>query len=417
VKHAIHSAQEDKKNHALCYVDLDQFKIVNDTCGHHAGDALLKQLTAQLQESLRESDTLARLGGDEFGVLLVGCPLERAKQVAEKIRADVEKFRFIWEDRVFRVGASIGLVSITADTQGLTELLSAADSACYVAKEGGRNQVHVYQPNDQAIADRHGQMQWTHRIQSALEEGRFELHFQAIAPVAQKSLGLCGELLVRMLESKKGRQSKLIMPNAFIPAAERYQLMPKIDQWVIVNAIKTLKNQQNGITQWDMCCINISGQSIGDPKLLKIILKALDSTKVPPSILCFEITESSVIANLEQANQFIQTLKELGCRFALDDFGTGLSSFAYLKNLPVDFLKLDGELVKDIAKDEASYAMVDAINRVAHVMGMKTIAEHVESEATLKALERMQVDYAQGFGIEPPVAFTWANTPINKKAS
>jgi diguanylate cyclase (GGDEF)-like protein len=415
VKQAINSAQKDGKSHALCYVDLDQFKIVNDTCGHHAGDELLIQLTAQLKDALRESDTLARLGGDEFGVLLVGCPLDRAKQVAENIRSLVEKFRFIWEDRVFRVGASIGLVAVTPKTHGLIELLSAADSACYVAKENGRNQVHVYRQNDRAIADRQGQMQWTHRIQSALEENRFELHFQTIIPIRDaSSSALSGELLIRMVETPKNREKKLITPTAFIPAAERYQLMPKIDQWVIVNALGVLKKLQYGVNQWDMCCINLSGQSIGDQKILDVIVDTLKSTKVPPSILCFEITESSVIANLDNAHQFISTLKAMGCRFALDDFGTGLSSFAYLKNLPVDFIKLDGELVKDIASDKTSYAMVDAINQVAHVLGMKTIAEHVETEDTIQALQRMGVDYAQGFGIEPPVSFSWASLPLTK---
>ncbi len=416
VKQAINSAQQDEKTHALCYIDLDQFKIVNDTCGHHAGDELLKQLTAQLKDSLRESDTLARLGGDEFGVLLVGCPLDRAKQVAEKIRADVEKFRFIWDERVFRVGASIGLVSITPDTPGLTELLSAADSACYVAKESGRNLVHVYKPDDRAIADRQGQMQWTHRIQHALEENRFELHFQSIIPVGKNPSGFCGEILVRLIEESSNGEPKLIMPNAFIPAAERYQLMPKIDQWVVTNALEILKDHYSTVTQWHMCSINLSGQSIGDPKLLQLILETFKRTQVSPEIICFEITESSVIANLDHAHHFINTLKDMGCRFALDDFGTGLSSFAYLKNLPVDYLKLDGELVKDIAKDNTNYAMVDAINRVAHVMGMKTIAEHVESEDILTALQQMKVDYAQGFGIEPPVTFKWAAAP-NAKAS
>ena len=415
VKQAINSAQKDGKSHALCYVDLDQFKIVNDTCGHHAGDELLIQLTNQLKDALRESDTLARLGGDEFGVLLVGCPLDRAKQVAENIRQMVEKFKFIWDDRLFRVGASIGLVAITPKTSGLVELLSAADSACYVAKENGRNQVHVYRPDDQAIADRKGQMQWTHRIQSALEQNRFELHFQSIVPLQDiSSPVLSGELLIRMVENSAGREKKLVMPTAFIPAAERYQLMPKIDQWVIVNALDALDKLQFDVKERGMCYINLSGQSIGDTKILDVIVSTLKKTNVPPSILCFEITESSVIANLENAHQFITTLKAMGCRFALDDFGTGLSSFAYLKNLPVDFLKLDGELVKDVATDKGSYAMVDAINHVAHVLEMKTIAEHVESEETIHALQRIGVDYAQGFGIEPPVSFKWTALPMTK---
>jgi len=412
-RQAINSAQKDGKTHALCYVDLDQFKIVNDTCGHYAGDELLIQLTNLLKGTLRESDTLARLGGDEFGLLLVGCPLDKAELMAENIRAMVEKFRFIWEERVFRVGASIGLVAITPETTGLMELLSAADSACYIAKENGRNQVHLYRQNDRAVEDRNGQMQWTHRIQSALEENRFELHFQTIFSIQEsRQSGLNGEILLRMVEKSSSREKKLILPTAFIPAAERYQLMPQIDQWVIGTALSLLKDRDFGATQLEMCFINLSGQSIGDARILDVIINTLESTGVPPEILCFEMSESSVIANLDSATQFISVLKNMGCCFALDDFGTSLSSFAYLKNLAVDFLKLDGELVKDVATDKASHAMVDAINRVAHVMGMKTVVEHVESDETLQTLQLIGIDYAQGFGIEPPVPFKWAPLPV-----
>jgi Amt family ammonium transporter len=367
---------------------------------------LLKQLTARLQGLLRESDTLARLGGDEFGVLLVGCPLQRAAEVAEKIRADVEQYRFPWEDRVFRVGTSIGLVPITPEAGDLTELLSAADSACYVAKEGGRNQVHVYKPDDKAIAQQQGQMQWMPRIQRALEKGLFELHFQSIIPIKNAKSGrLCGEVLVRMIDETRQAPNNCIPPNAFIPAAERYQLMPKIDRWVIGKTFELLHHQKDILKHWEMCSINLSGQSLGDSKLLEFILAALQKTRLPADVLCFEITESSVIANMEEANMFIHTLQKLGCKFALDDFGTGLSSFSYLKNLPVNFVKLDGELVRDIAKDKTSYAMVEAINRVAHVMGIKTIAEHVETVATVNALKQISVDYAQGYVVDTPQAF------------
>ena len=406
VKQAIKSAQQDNKNHAMFYVDLDQFKVVNDTCGHHAGDELLKQLTSRLQGLLRASDTVARLGGDEFGVLLVGCPLEQAKVVAEKIRADVEQYRFPWEDRIFRVGTSIGLVPITSTTRDLTELMSAADSACYVAKEGGRNQVHVYKSDDQAIAQQQGQMQWLQRIQRALEKDLFELHFQSIIPIKnEKSDRLCGEVLLRMIDESRPSPNNCLPPSSFIPAAERYQLMPKIDRWVLTKTFELLSKQKDILHHWELCNINLSGQSLGDTKLLDFILTTLRKTRLPAHVLCFEITESSVISNLEEANQFMKTLQKLGCKFALDDFGTGLSSFSYLKNLPVDYVKLDGELVRDVAKDDTSYAMVEAINRVAHVMGIKTIAEHVETVATINSLRKISVDYAQGFVIDTPQAF------------
>ena len=415
VNQAIKSSKHDNKNHAMLYIDLDQFKVVNDTCGHHAGDELLKQLTSRLEGLLRESDTLARLGGDEFGVLLVGCPIQRASEVAEKIRADVEQYKFVWEERIFRVGTSIGLVPINTNTGDLTELLSAADSACYVAKEGGRNQVHLYKADDKAIAQQQGQMQWMSRIQRALEQSHFELPFQSIIPVKDSKSGrLCGEVLIRMIDENKKAPDHLILPGAFMPAAERYQLMPKIDRWTIAKTFDLLSNQKDILKHWEMCNINLSGQSIGDTALLQFILENIKKTNVPADVLCFEITENSVIANLEEANQFIKTLKKLGCKFALDDFGTGLSSFSYLKNLNVDFVKLDGEIVRDIAKDKTSYAMVEAINKVAHVMGIKTIAEHVETVATLNALKKISVDYAQGFVIDRPQAFPSMNTNATK---
>jgi diguanylate cyclase (GGDEF)-like protein/PAS domain S-box-containing protein len=406
INQAIKSAKHENKNHAMLYIDLDQFKVVNDTCGHHAGDELLKQLTTRLQGLLRESDTLARLGGDEFGVLLVGCPIQRASEVAEKIRADVEMYKFAWEDRIFRVGTSIGLVPINKNTIDLTELLSAADSACYVAKEGGRNQVHIYKADDKAIAQQQGQMQWMNRIQRALEHNQFELHFQSIIPIKNAQSGkLSGEVLIRMLDPNKKVPDNLILPGAFIPAAERYQLMPKIDRWCISKVFDLLSQQKEILKHWEMCNINLSGQSMGDASLLRLILEKVKTSKIPASVLCFEITESSVIANLDEANQFIKTLQKLGCKFALDDFGKGLSSFSYLKNLHVDFVKLDGELVRDVAKDKTSYAMVEAINQVAHVMEIKTIAEHVETTATLNALKKISVDFAQGFVIDSPQAF------------
>jgi len=403
---AVHSAQKNDKLHSLLYIDLDQFKIVNDTCGHHAGDELLKQITAQMQEILRNTDTLARLGGDEFGVLLLGCPLEKAANIAQTLRRKVEEFRFVWDNQVFKIGASIGLVMIESTTTGLTQLLSSADSACYVAKERGRNQVHIYQPDDRAIAQQHGQMQWMQRIHLAIDQNQFELHFQSIVAIDNPSSGkLNGEFLLRMVDDQNMQPDGLILPNAFIPAAERYHLMPQIDRWVIKHTLYAMASKNNRINQYDICFINLSGQSLSDLKLLNFVIEMMDETNVSPENLCFEITESAVIANVEIAKQFISRLKELGCKFALDNFGSGLSSFSYLKNLPVDFLKLDGALIKNIVDDKISYAMVESINKIAHIMGMKTIAEYVETEEILQALKEISIDHAQGYWIERPRFF------------
>ncbi|VAW88909.1 diguanylate cyclase/phosphodiesterase (GGDEF & EAL domains) with PAS/PAC sensor(s) [hydrothermal vent metagenome] len=402
--------------HALLYLDLDQFKVVNDTCGHHAGDELLKQLTALLEGALRESDTLARLGGDEFGVLLRGCPMSKAADIAEELRRKVEEYRFIWDGRAFRVGLSIGVVAITSETEGLTELLSAADSACYVAKERGRNCVHVFEVDDEAVAKHHGQMQWMQRIQQALDEDLFELHMQPIISVSDpRSKETHGELLIRMVEKLNDGNERIISPNAFIPSAERYHLMPQIDRWVVRTALHALIDEKHAALGLSTCAINLSGQSLGDLKLLGFIMDTIKETGVDPRILCFEITESAVIANLDIAKEFIVKLKETGCRFALDDFGSGLSSFSYLKNLPVDYVKLDGSLVRDIADSNVSQAMVHAVNYVTHVMGMKSIAEYVETEAIFLVLKRISVDYAQGYAIQKPKFFARAVTNRKKK--
>jgi len=408
VQGALHSAQDKAISHALCYLDLDQFKVVNDTSGHHAGDELLKQITTLMRNQLRQSDTLARLGGDEFGLLLSGCDLERAEAIAEKVRAAVEAYRFVWEDNVYRVGASIGVVAINQSSGSLTELLSAADSACYVAKEHGRNRVHVYQQNDEAVAEHHGKMQWIQRIQSALEHDRFELHFQPITSLGEaEDEGRHGEVLLRMID-EAAAGTRLIPPSAFIPAAERYHLMPQIDQWVIRHTLEALAIDQGETADIDICAINLSGQSLGDMKLYDFIIEVLEETGVAPQQICFEITESAVVANIDVAKVFISKLHEYGCRFALDDFGSGLSSFEYLKELPVDYIKLDGSLIRDISKNHVSLAMARAINYITHVMGMKSIAEFVEDEPTVEALKSISVNYAQGYWLGKPRFFSKA---------
>ncbi|OGI44541.1 MAG: hypothetical protein A2150_05310 [Candidatus Muproteobacteria bacterium RBG_16_64_11] len=387
------------QQHALGYVDLDQFKVVNDICGHNVGDRLLAQLAYLLRARVRDSDILARLGGDEFGMLMENCPIERAVQIADKLRQVVKDFRFVWQDRIFDVGVSIGLVPITADSVSAAELLSEADAACYAAKENGRNRVQVYQPGNLELARRHGEMQWVPRIHKALEEDRFRLYCQTIMPLADDQ-AMHGEVLLR-LEDEDGN---LVPPLAFIPAAERYNLMPAIDRWVIRAALSAVGGYLRSQPQpCDLqCSINLSGVSLGDEGLQGYIREQLDLHRVPPAAVCFEITESAAIANLERAAVFMRSLRELGCRFALDDFGSGLSSFAYLKTLPVDYLKIDGTFVRAVADDAVARAMVQAINTVGHVMGIKTVAEYVETGRILDEVRRIGVDYAQGYAIGYP---------------
>jgi len=415
VKQAIENARTENVRHAICYVDLDNFKVVNDTSGHFAGDELLKQLTIRLRMELREADTLARLGGDEFGILLEGCSMENAHEPAEAIRKVVEDFRFVWDNRSFRIGASIGLVQITQDSGTLADLLSAADSACYIAKEQGRNRVHVYQPDDEAVSERHGQMQWVQRIQDVLEHNRFRLFFQPIAkllPDAGEKILTHGEVLLRMLDEN----NNIVGPGSFIPAAERYQLMPAVDRWVVSNTFRILTLDKEKVAEHiSSCCINLSGQSLSDERFLDYLVSEIHSYGVPPEILVFEITETAVIANLCNASKLISTLRLMGCRFALDDFGVGLSSFGYLKNLAVDYLKLDGCFVKNMVDDNIDFAMVQAINQIGHTMGIKTIAEFVEDEATLEAITKVGVDYAQGYILAKPMPIEMAlyNEPID----
>ena len=397
----LESARTDGSQHAVCYLDLDQFKIVNDTCGHVAGDELLKQLTHQLHGKVRASDLLARLGGDEFGVILEDCNLEKAYHIADELRQSVKDFRFAWQDRFFEVGVSVGLVPITAASGNMTEVLSAADSACYVAKDLGRNRVHIYQQNDDALARRHGEMQWVQRINDGLEGNRFQLYGQHMIPLAAGAPTFC-EILLRLHEEEVG----LIPPNAFIPAAERYYLMPNIDRWVVARALAMI-----GRNRWTegtsdqpmMYAINLSGQSLCDDQFLDFVVTHLQESGIPPARICFEITETAAIANLTRAIDFMSRLKDIGCRFALDDFGSGLSSFGYLKSLPVDYLKIAGNFIQDIAVDPVDHAMVDAINQIGHVMGLTTIAESVENDAILEKLRSLGVDYVQGFGISEPL--------------
>ncbi len=399
LKLAIHSAVELGQEHVLFYMDLDQFKVVNDTCGHRAGDELLKQLAAQLDYSLRDSDSLARLGGDEFGVLLEHCSLEDAQQLADKLRQMVKDFRFAWEDKSFEIGVSIGVVPVDTNTRGIDQLLSAADAACYFAKDQGRNRVYIYHEGDEATIERHGEMSWVHRITEGFEADRFRLEAQYIAPLHETEERPHYEVLLRMV-SEEGH---MVPPMAFIPAAERYNLMPTIDRWVIRATFGMLCHTRDEAGNAAIACsINLSGQSLADDHFLDFIIEQLELSQLNPQLICFEITETAAITNLTRAMRLFGELKQRGCRFSLDDFGSGLSSFAYLKTLPVDYLKIDGAFVKDILTDEIDEAMVEAIHKVGHVMELQTIAEFVENDAIAERLRQIGVNYAQGYGIARP---------------
>jgi|GEM_PF-383716 len=400
---ALESARNENTCHALCYMDLDQFKVVNDTCGHIAGDELLKQIAARLQLALREADILARLGGDEFGVLLAGCSMAKAEEIAENLRQAIKHLRFVWENKVFDIGVSIGLVAITDEASCLADVLKAADAACYMAKDLGRNHIHIYQHDDKDLAQRYGEMQWVSKITQALEDDRFMLYFQPIVPLAgENHSGFYCELLVRMLDDR----GLPIPPMAFLPAAERYNLVGSIDRWVISAACNLVKAHRRYFqVQAPVMSINLSGQSLGDAGFLDFVVDQFAQTEVSAELFCFEITETAAITHLVSAKRFIDVLRQKGCRFALDDFGSGLSSFAYLKNLHVDCLKIDGHFVKNVVDDPIDQAMVASINQVGHLMGMKTVAEFVENDDIFSALKEIGVDFAQGYCIAEPMPF------------
>jgi diguanylate cyclase (GGDEF)-like protein/PAS domain S-box-containing protein len=393
------STARDGASHVLLYVDLDQFKIVNDTCGHTAGDQLLKQVTALIRSLVRASDTVSRLGGDEFGVLLEGCSLEKAISIADDMRAAIRDYRFVSKESAFEIGASIGLVAIREDSESIESLLSAADVACYSAKDLGRNRVHVYQHG--AAPERHAEMQWVSRLTRAIDENRLELYFQPIVPIGTNPARRGHyELLVRM----RDENGRLVPPNAFIPAAERYNIMPMVDRWVISQALEHLVFQpadgksEHGYT----LAINLSGTSLNDDSFLEFVVAEFDRYHPVPGSICFEVTETAAISNLGRAAHFMRELKGRGCEFSLDDFGNGLSSFSYLQNLPVDYIKIDGNFVRNIATNNVHQCMVDAMWRVGRAMGIRMIAEHVETRQALEVLEKIGVEFVQGFHIAAP---------------
>ena len=392
VERALDQTSRKEEGHVLCFMDLDQFKVVNDTCGHTTGDEMLRQLATLLKQYVRSRDTLARLGGDEFCLLLEHCSLDQATQVVDNLREAISEFRFEWEGRTFHVGVSIGIIPINRLSGGLEQIMSAADSACYAAKEAGRNRIYVYREDDETLAKRNVEMQWVSRITQALGQDQFVLYAQPISKVepivrARESVQLLVwqpddepvepppvpdahlEVLVRMLDD----DGATIPPGAFLPAAERYNLSPKLDKWVVQATFDWLICDPDRLDRVQCCSINLSGNSLGEDDFADFVIGELQRTGIPAHKICFEITETAAISRLGAATRLISRLKELGCLFALDDFGSGLSSFGYLKNLPVDFLKIDGQ-----------------------IMGKQTIAEFVENDDILERLREIGVDYAQG---------------------
>ena len=405
----VETAKTQRRDHALLFMDLDHFKAVNDTCGHSAGDELLRQLTAIMATRMRGSDTLARLGGDEFGALLESCPLDQALRIANALRETVREFRFVWEDKTFSVGVSMGLVPINADSGGMNQILAAADACCYEAKNRGRDRVQVYRPDEISQSGRHEELKIVSQISNAFEKGQFRLYRQRIAPLDHgASHEPRYEILARMLD----RSGNLVPATGFMPHAERYNLLTSIERWVISSLVEFLHRQWKGkaaapdpqVADRGFYSVNISGASINDKSFPDFLRNLLTRYQLPPGLICFEITETTAISNLSKAAELMHELKGMGCRFALDDFGTGMSSFAYLKYLPVDFLKIAGVFIKDMVNDPMDFAIVDSINRIGHILGMRTIAESVEDAATLSRIKELGLDFAQGYYVAEPEA-------------
>ncbi len=395
LQEAIESAQSGTHRHVLCYLDLDRFKAVNDECGHTAGDNMLREVAALIKDAVRDSDTVGRLGGDEFGILLVGCPLEKARQIADDVVRAVADFRFVWKDKIFNIGASVGLVEISRESGSLEDVIGAADSAMFVAKKQGGH-VQVYSARDEAAARSRGDIHWLQQLQSALKDGRFELHAQPILPVDPAgATGPALEVLLRL----KDESGASVAPAEFMRAAERYRLMPHVDRWVVQTALAALGRGAVRLPPGRSLCINLSGQTLGDGGFLEFVVDCLDRTAVAPDRICFEVTENSVITN---ARRFIGVLHGMGCQFALDDFGRGLSSFANLKNLQLDYLKIDGYFIRNLASDPVNQAMVAAMIKLARSLNFRVIAEHVEDMSALDSAKRMGVDFVQGYQVGRP---------------
>ena len=398
LEEAIESGHRGDGQHVLCYLDLDRFKIINDSSGHLAGDSMLREVAKLLRDAVRDSDTVGRLGGDEFGTLLVGCPLDKARQIADDLTRSVGEYRFVWKDKVFNIGVSVGLVEISRESGTLEELLAAADTACYVAKKQGSGRVVVYSARDEALARHTGEIQWLQRLQAALKENRFHLYQQVIVPAHGDDGGPALEVLLR-LQDEAGHE---LPPSEFMRAAERYRLMGLVDRWVVQATFAALGRGAIPVPAHRSVAINVSGQTLGDAQFLEFVVECFDTSGVAPAQVCFEINESAVVANLDHARRFVGVLHGMGCQFALDDFGSGVGSFSNLKNLPLDYLKIDGSFMRNLARDTVNQAMVAAMIKLARTLNFKVIAEQVEDAASVEVARRMGVDYLQGYAIGRP---------------
>lgn len=401
LEEAMNTAHSEEAVHILFYMDLDRFKAVNDSCGHMAGDNMLREVATIIRDQVRDSDFVARLGGDEFGTLLIGCPIEKSQQIASDICNAISDYRFVWQDKIFNIGISIGLVEISHASGTLQDVMSAADSACYVAKQRGRGQVHVYSARDEAVARERGDIQWLRQLQEALHESKFALAIQPIIATGSRTVsGPCVEVLIRMPDDR----GKSANTADFLRSAERYQLMPQIDRWVINAVLVAINSGEIKLASNRSCAINISGQTLGDEEFLSFVVEALDHSGVAPGSICFEVTESAISANVQYAQRFIEVLHGIGCEFALDDFGSGLGAFSSLKNLPIDYLKIDGTYTCNLATDQVNREMVSAMIKLARTMDFRVVAEQVEEQEDFDWLRDVGVDFVQGNFVDPPAA-------------
>jgi diguanylate cyclase (GGDEF)-like protein/PAS domain S-box-containing protein len=410
LREAMDAAQTGEVAHALCYLDLDRFKVVNDTCGHTAGDNMLREVATIIKDAVRDSDTAGRIGGDEFAMLLVGCPLEKARQIADDVVRAVGDYRFIWRDKIFNIGVSIGLVEIGRNGGSIEDIMNSADSACYVAKKQGGVHVHVYSAREEAKARHSGEIHWLQKLQNALRDNRFELYYQPI--VHAQTAGVRGpalEVFVR-LEAEDGQPAA--PPAEFIRAAERYRLMPHVDRWVVQAVLSALGRGGMRLPPGRSVAINISGQTLGDAEFLEFVVDCFDHTGATPGDICFEVTESAVVANLDHARRFIAVLHGMGCEFALDDFGSGLSSLSTLKTLPMDYLKIDGSFIANLAVDTVNQAMVGAMIELSRSLHFRIVAEQVEDQSSLDTVKEMGIDFAQGFFIGRPQRLSMTPAPL-----
>jgi len=406
LREAMDAAQTGDAGHALCYLDLDRFKVVNDTCGHTAGDNMLREVATIIKDAVRDSDTAGRIGGDEFALLLVGCPLEKARQIADDVVRAIDDYRFVWKDKIFNIGVSIGLVEIGRAGGSIEDIMNSADSACYVAKKQGGVHVHVYSAREEANARHSGEIHWLQKLQGALRDNKFELYYQPIVHAHSSVTNGPGlEVFVRM-EGENGEPAA--PPAEFIRAAERYRLMPLVDRWVVQAVLSALGRGGMKLPPDRSVAINISGQTLGDSEFLEFVVECFDHTGANPADICFEVTESAVVANLDHARRFIGVLHGMGCEFALDNFGSGLSSFSTLKTLPMDYLKIDGSFISNLAVDTVNQAMVGAMVELSRTLNFRVVAEHVEDQLSLDTVREMGIDFAQGFifGRPQPLSMT-----------